>query len=561
VQKWAADFHGRAFPLLARSVFYANAGAAQACPLRVVYLCSTSRLYDQVENRFRKARHSRFEPNGNTGRQKSIAAQTTCIDEGTIWAYHFAMAQIGRNDLCICGSRKKYKHCCLPLEQGRPQRQASVSSASTLQQKNLALIEATYGIFDLERSWDEVKSSISGAQIREFYEFIAALWPPSTNLLQLLPSSDSNLRALYLGEYEPELMVENVFRFCLYTDQVVLINPFENPNIMAEEFNPIVHPEEWKTETLRTIFHLMMMAPWIAKGFVTFIPNPGDFDPVLRKRTWDLAEKRLKDQPHTQKDVDASFMKQRMKRMLLSCPRDYVERTAREMDPSMSDDEIQRLADSIEEERAQDPFLTGETMDKMPAQMMAMRTGANLEMGMYICQATGAFPYTNMRFRWNEILGAKQQFDPTAEIWSPLTNAFQHLQFKFLDKVGPKFAYSMREDGRLEGFRSYLRKIWKAVDGQPDPSKARNLAIDFRDELTQSYNEAKAEWSKIDLDLLKWATPTVAGGLTLGLLSLGLPAAGFVVAGVGELLQAHMKRANFRRSVPMSVFIDLEEES
>lgn len=439
------------------------------------------------------------------------------------------------------------------------ERQALVNSSSTLREKNLALIEAAYGIFDLGRSWNKVKSSIADAQIREFYEFVAALWPPSTKLIEMFPSSSSDLRALYLGEYEPELMVENVFRFSLYTDQIVLINPFENPNIIAEEFNPIAHPGEWKLETLRTIFHLIMMAPWVERGFVIFVPNPGDFDPALRIRTWHLAEERLKDTPHQQADVDASFMKQRMRRLFLTCPRDYAERKIREMNPHMSEEKLRELADFLEAERANDPFLSGETIDKMPSQMVTTRTGANLEMGMYICQAMGAFPYTNIRFRWNEILGARQQFDPTMEVWSPLTNAFQQLQFKFLDKVDPKFAYSIRQDGRLEGFRSYLRKIWKAVDGQPDPSKAQSLARDFKDELTQSYNEAKAEWNKIDLDLLKWATPTVAAGITAGLFSLALPAAGFAVAGLGELVQAQLKRANFRRSVPMSVFIDLQQ--
>ena len=377
----------------------------------------------------------------------------------------------------------------------------------------------------------------------------------------MFPSSGASLRALYLGEYEPELMVENVVRFCLYTDQIVLINPFENPNIMAEEFNPILHPGEWKHETLKTIFHLMLMAPWIEKGFVVFIPNPGDFDAKLRISTWKMAEERLKNTRHTKADINTSFLKKRVERMLLSAPRSHIESKLREMDPGKSDAEIREVADFMEAERLRDPFLTGETLDKMPSQMMAARTGANLEMGIYICQTMGAFPYTNMRFRWNEILGARQQFDPTMEVWSPLTNAFQQLKFKFLDSVDPKFAYSMRQDGRLEGFRSFLRKIWKSVDGQPDPSKGEALARDFRDELSQSYSEAKAEWNKIDIDLLKWAGPAVAAGLASGLFSLGLPAAGFAIAGVEELVRAQMKRANFRRSVPMSVFIDLERKA
>jgi hypothetical protein len=76
---------------------------------------------------------------------------------------------------------------------------------------------------------------------------------------------------------------------------------------------------------------------------------------------------------------------------------------------------------------------------------------------MYICHATGAFPYMNVKFRWKEILGARQDLDATARVWSPLTNAFQKLDFKFLDHVDSKFACSIRQDGRLEGLRSSNR--------------------------------------------------------------------------------------------------------
>ena len=105
--------------------------------------------------------------------------------------------------------------------------------------------------------------------------------------------------------------------------------------------------------------------------------------------------------------------------------------------------------------------------------MTAGRMGANLEMGMYICQATGAFPYTNVKFRWKEILGARQDLDATAQVWSPLTNAFQQLRFKFLDHVDSKFACSLRQDGRLEGFRSYMRKLWNTVGGEPGSLQVR----------------------------------------------------------------------------------------
>lgn len=386
---------------------------------------------------------------------------------------------------------------------------------------------------------------------------------------RLLPEPGSALRALYLGEYAPEVIIQNVCRFGLYSDEIILINPFDNPNLIAEKFNPLVHPEEWIEETLKVLYQLMAMAPWVEKGFVTFIPNPGDFDRPLLMKTAQLAEQRTKGTPVTDRDVDESILKQHMMRKLLACPPDYIADTYREMKPAATDEEVAGLIDYVESERKRDPFLMDGTMDKLPAQFMTTRSGASLEMGMYICQAIGAFPYTNYRYRWNEILGAREQFDSTMETWTPLTKAFQNLDFKFLDSVDPNFALEMRTEQRLGGFRSYLRKVWNAVEGSPDPANADALARDFSDELTQSYQDAKKESSEIDIDLLKWVggggviagAGAAASALTTGGLSLALPTAGFVINSVAQLLQSTMKRRNFRKTVPMSAFIDLERKA
>lgn len=474
----------------------------------------------------------------------------------------------GRNAPCTCGCGQKYKHCCLRLEQGRSERVRWIHGAQTLKDKNHALICAAADIFGLNRPWDVIKRQICPASVKEFYEFVAGLWPPSTDLLSLLPDPSPALRALYLGEYAPEVIVQNVCRFGLYTDEIILINPFDNPNLIAEQYNPLVHPEEWVEETLRTLYQLMAMAPWVEKGFVTFIPNPGDFNRPLMMQTMQLAEARTKDNPITSRDVDESVIKQQAMRKLLACPPHYLAATYKEMEPTATDEQVAALIKYVEMERKRDPFLMDGTMDKLPGQYMAMRSGANLEMGLFICQAIGAFPYTNFRYRWNEILSAREQFNPTMETWTPLTKAFQGLDFKFLDRVDPKFALEMRAEDRLGSFRGYLRKVWNAVEGSPEPTKADALARDFSDELTQSYQDAKKVWSEIDIELLKWVGGggIVAGAgvavsaMTTGGLSLALPAGGFILNSVTQLIQASLKRSNFRKSVPMSVFIDLERK-
>jgi hypothetical protein len=130
----------------------------------------------------------------------------------------------------------------------------------------LALLAATIDIFGLERPWSKVKEGMTDAQVREFYLFIANLWPVHTGHQHTMPPPDSSLRALYLGENEPEMMLENVFRFSLYADQILLVNPFANPNVIAEEFNPVHRPGEWRIQTLRLVYQLKLLAPWIEAG-------------------------------------------------------------------------------------------------------------------------------------------------------------------------------------------------------------------------------------------------------------------------------------------------------
>jgi len=186
-------------------------------------------------------------------------------------------------------------------------------------------------------------------------------------------------------------------------------------------------------------------------------------------------------------------------------------------------------------------------------------------MALYLCEMTGAFPYTNMKFRWKELQSVKEDLPPDAQIWTPLTQAFQDLDFKFLNNIDTAFACDIRKEGRLEGFRTYLRRIWTTLNNENDSAKLASSSRDFTDELKQAYNEADAEWQRIDKDLLKWLGGSIAmgvgggglGAIVNGKLGLAIGAA-FSIKAVTELLVARMNRRSFRRKVPMSVLIDLK---
>jgi tetratricopeptide (TPR) repeat protein len=57
------------------------------------------------------------------------------------------MAKVGRNDLCPCGSGKKYKKCCLSKDE-EAHRQASAAAALSDERYN-QLVEASNAVADL----------------------------------------------------------------------------------------------------------------------------------------------------------------------------------------------------------------------------------------------------------------------------------------------------------------------------------------------------------------------------------------------------------------------------
>src|ERR1700722_19999793 len=108
------------------------------------------------------------------------------------------MSKPGRNDPCVCGSGKKYKHC----HYGKP---FMPELEMTVHQRNRVLLGAAYDIFGFRkgRNWQEFKQKISGQEIREFYSVQARLCKPTLDWITIMPKPTGGLTGLYLGEISP----------------------------------------------------------------------------------------------------------------------------------------------------------------------------------------------------------------------------------------------------------------------------------------------------------------------------------------------------------------------
>lgn len=474
--------------------------------------------------------------------------------------------KIGVNDRCPCGSGYKYKKCHL----GRPLEVfPDPFSGRSIKERNIILLNAITDIFFGKREdWNEMKNSITAEKVRELYKSIAWLWPPQTDITPLLPSPDKTLRGLYIGDSRPQDILKNIVRYSLYTEEILVVSPFLAPLTMREEFSPIVNPQQYRQDTLELIFFVLALAPWIEAGIVNMIPDPMDFDFRLRKEIYSMATARYE----ANKDVFDRGIKaiveteglEEHKRMMLRMPTEALRNRLKEFRPNFSQTEIDKHVEYFLRQRKNDPLLLDEEISST-SEMKIKRMGANLELGMYLGQATGSYLYTNRDFQWKEIMSVQQKTSDDSNVWSPLTHAFQSLDFTFLNNVDAGFAYKLKEEGRLSGFRNYLRKVWRKIEGDNTSAQANSVAREFGDELQEEYSKTKEEWAKIDKSILSFMTgtagiSTVLSPLITGGLNWTVPALGFSIAGVGDLLSARYKRREFKANVPLAVLLDLEKK-
>jgi hypothetical protein len=364
--------------------------------------------------------------------------------------------------------------------------------------------------------------------------------------------------------HSSSLTLRNIVRFSLYSDSIFVVNPFHNPNIIRPEYNPIDNPEQYKADTINLIHFLFSVSDWIEKGVVLLVPDPGDLKVAFKWETARLAKARLGDWKPDERDLEEAreYGRTGLQRVLFALPEDKLLSQLERAGMALNERQKQEFLAYARRELRRDPIALEQPIadNYRDGQMIPIRAGANLETALLICSTTGAFPYTNMHSVWGQIIEAHDELSETARVWSPLTKAFQSLDFRFLDNVDPKFAQAVRDDGRLQSFRSLLRKIGNGAADITEMSSLDGFVRDCNDELAGEYQKAQAEWSKIDESFLKWASGGIATATALAMGQLVPDVAalsGATISTIARLGLRYFGQRQFRKLNPMSVMIDL----
>lgn len=199
--------------------------------------------------------------------------------------------KVSRNADCPCGSGKKYKHCCAGTVDWENifRTGADWHPFLTVRGRNLLFVSRLVEVLQLDapgsiRSAREYKAAFTPAAVRRIHEAALECWPPALDIKETLRRAASDVSGLYIGDYGPQYIYRGIVRHSIYANKILVVDPFLYPLSVRDEYNPILNPEQYRTQTLKNVNFWFSLLPWIDAGLVEVIRTPADFD---RRLNWE----------------------------------------------------------------------------------------------------------------------------------------------------------------------------------------------------------------------------------------------------------------------------------
>jgi hypothetical protein len=416
----------------------------------------------------------------------------------------------------------------------------------------------------------KIKKAFTPSAVRKIHEAIPEIWPDHDDYVRCLNADRNNVSALYTGYYELEAVFRALVRHSLYSDRILLPDPFMYPPAVRNEFSPILHPEQYRTITVKWSFLWISLIPWIASGIVNLIRTPIDFSAETFREIVGIQREKFESNPELKEELD-SCVTQMVKKtpaldrglneyLLLSNSDEYLLGMFRQSPGLHSEQDEQLFLKSIQERRDAHPYF----VDRLPGQhneFLHGSTGACYETAKRICAITNSYILTDIPVRWKEVELDHKHATAQNQVWAPFAKALQNADLKVLNSIPLQAAFRLREEQRLEQMRCFFNRVWRGCrEGEPfSEANAVHLAA----ELDARIREAKEEWEKIDKDLVKWlgGLGAAAGALlTSGVVGFVPAAAAAVLTGATALGLAQWQRKSFKNRFPAGFFLGMEKD-
>lgn len=447
---------------------------------------------------------------------------------------------LGPNEICGCGSGRKFKHCCKDL----PKADRPTWDFFSIRERNLMFCHAVQDILGLNsgRTWEDVRRELSDEQVKRIHEAFQSLWPEDTDLSELLPRPRQGiLRVVYLGVNDPRSVGATVLGWLPYFDEVVLAHPFLNPARIRPEFSPTKSPSKHKAQTLKNVLLVLLLEPFVQAGYVHLIPDPGDFNSQFGMSVLQMAEQRAAGWEPDKRNMGSlkDMWDDDQQRLLRQLPEKSLKRLIRQLTPAIPDADLDAVIAYMKSNLEEDPYALLQPIEpgEAGAQFQIVK-GYSLESAMYLASLTGSAIYTDVEAHWQQlhmhVLPASRASDTA---WTPVVNGLRGVDFPVHQDA--LALYEALQTGRFGSMRAVLRRLAEAVRQPSSALRPDEVAL----QIAKAVQAMRGEWSDVPSALR-----------SVGRIELSVPVGGFERNDVRRLLLT-FGRAKQIRPIPFAMYV------
>ncbi|WP_139852003.1 DUF4238 domain-containing protein [Acinetobacter pullicarnis] len=382
--------------------------------------------------------------------------------------------KLGRNDLCGCGSGKKYKTCCLrtPIEL------RTTWNVASIRERNLAFCRCIRDILGIDngKTWKDIRRELSNSQIIDIYKYYSILWPRETDIYSLLPKLDGKYRGLYTGILDVRTIHKNALPAAAMFEEFLIQIPIMNPNNLKPEFNPISSPNQYKYQALKDFLFMLELEPYIEYGYINLIPDPSEFDLELKKAMFEMAKSRSHLKVVNSKADREACLLLGAADLLNTTSSMPIETRIKMLINEFNLDEIeakQFLQEFDSHIETSALTLLQPISSEKSGQFIQYCMGPNYEMALLIAQITGSVIVTDSESRWQELISAQHRNQGLIIYpWNRMLNELDiaPIDDQFLKKI-------IKSQAGISTFRDILKKVDHIIlNNHQDTEKLTKIA-------------------------------------------------------------------------------------
>lgn len=416
------------------------------------------------------------------------------------------------------------------------------------------------------RNWDDIAKSVTLLKIKRTYRVFAELFLRKFNYLDELEKTNSTFSSLHYGALKGSRIIDEVTRFSLYADKILVFHPLQNPAVTNLDLNPGKKPKYWLPDFLDALYFYVVIQKWVKSGIVKLIINPCEYDLGLRSIIDAKTHERLN-------GMDKELIFEKAKKEVLtnlaeSFSFNYSKLNREQIvgellglqSPKFSIEDAEELATEIFNSIPKlNPLYKKLNIPLNGGMIVPTKGGGSLDAMMVVAEKTGASIYTPSDAAWFQM--QKAGLD---DFWSKASHLYSRIPLNFLNNVDTGFALEIRKEERLAGVRKQLKRIYTELNSTrlEDITEARMR--DLHDSFIEEVRTAESEWNDIkkqaEIARKHWLATTIGIPIVINEISV-LPLAIGSAAWLYKNETSRFEKEKLQRvKNPISVFVDLKNQ-